>query len=115
MSKQNNHPGYLNEFKEKSLVTLGVMTRNEMVLGIPAKIFAAGILLTGTFIYGFNTVFGLLMGGFYYYIMSRLHQKDPQAFEIGRHVFFRLITNKFSRWSVGKSKSTRFIMLKTGL
>jgi hypothetical protein len=46
--------------------------------------------------------------------MYQIHQKDPKALEIWVIALRRSFTNKSSRWSAGKCKSTRLVILKAG-
>lgn len=111
MSAQNNQSIYLKEIKEKSFATLSLFTKNEMILGVPAKIFMMAIGYVSILFFMVDGLTGIVFGMVFYYGMFNIHQKDPKAFDIWRHVLLRVLRNKFSRWSAGQYQSTQLILI----
>jgi len=111
MSKQNNESIYLKELKEKSLATLSLFAKNEMILGVPAKVFMMAIGYMAILVLFVDWVAGLVFGLVFYYGMLRVHQNDPKGFDIWRHVLLRVLRNKSSCWTAGKYRSTRLVLI----
>ena len=84
-----------------------VLTMEDEIWGLPAKIFMMGMALVASFSFIMFWWAGILVGIVYFVPMYEIHKEDPRAFEVWRRALIR----SHNYWQAGRQKPTRLVIL----
>jgi hypothetical protein len=92
---------------EQGLREVQVLSHEQLILGLPSKIFGGGLALSVAFMFILPWYIGVIFGVIYFFAMYTIHEKDSRAIIAWR----RALTKRSNYWSAGQIKRKRFIVI----